>query len=129
MSSEPSIDVVQGTEAGPAVTRTVAGEDLRVDDYITPFGYEWHFPSFHWNDSGFALSPDEFVRIPGIPCDAGQPLRIVGVCLPFVYAIDPQRNVRTLDLRRNQIVRLDKEVARTVWKLLKGKVATGGDGL
>lgn len=125
MSSGSPSQVLNETEAGPAVTRPAAGEDLRVDDYVTPFGYEWHYPSFLWNASEHTLPPDEFVRIQGIPCDAGMPLRIVGLCLPFVYAVDPRRTVHTIDLRRTRIVRLDHEMARTVWRQMKGKGQSG----
>lgn len=98
----------------------VAGEDLRCGDYVATFTQMSELPSYLWDCGDFSLSPQELVRLKYTPCDAGLPLKVVAVCLPFVYAIRPDRSLMTLDLRRTQVVRLDTVCARKAWKALKG---------
>jgi hypothetical protein len=109
--------------AAPSLSRTVAGEDLRVDDFIALFVQTWEFPSFFWNSCDHTLPPDELVRLTGIPDRAGQPLKVAGVCLPFVYALDPVRRMNTIDLRRTQVVRLDSTLAKSIWRSLRTRTA------
>jgi hypothetical protein len=117
-ATPPDID----TNAAPTLARTVAGEDLRVDDFVTPFQQTWELPSYLWNTCDHALPPDELVRLTGIADRAGQPLKVLGICLPFVYAQDPYRTVHTLDLRRMSLVRLDPGTGRSIWRRMKGKL-------
>jgi hypothetical protein len=98
----------------------VAGEDLQCGDYVATFTQTTELPSYLWDCGDYTLSPQELVRLKYMPCDAGQPLKIIAVCLPFVYAVKPDRSPVTLDLRRTQLVRLDTGCARKAWKALKG---------
>jgi hypothetical protein len=66
------------------------------------------------------LPASELVRLRIIPGDAGVPLKVFAVCLPFVYAKDHKGNVQSLDIRRQQIVRLNSDCAKEVWHELKG---------
>jgi hypothetical protein len=61
------------------------------------------------------------VRLKLIPGDAGQPLKVVAICLPFVYAQTPRNETITIDTRRVQLVRLDRECSRVVWERLRPK--------
>ncbi|MDZ4686685.1 MAG: hypothetical protein SH850_16560 [Planctomycetaceae bacterium] len=98
----------------------IAGENLRCGDYVATFTQMTELPSYLWDGGDYTLSPHELVRLKYTPCDAGQPLKIIAVCLPFVYAVKPDRSPVTLDLRRTQLVRLDTQCARRTWKALKG---------
>jgi hypothetical protein len=49
------------------------------------------------------------------------PLKVFTICLPFVYAKTATGEVHTLDLRRHQVARLDREAAKEVWSALKPK--------
>lgn len=110
-----SIPVLQST-----VAATVAGDDLRCGDYIAVLTQTCELPSFLWDNSDFRLSPHELVRLQVIPCDAGLPLKVFAICLPFVYVFPPgKKEVKTLDLRRMQLVRLNKTHAKTVWKQMQ----------
>lgn len=99
----------------------VAGEDLRPGDYVALFTQVCELPSYFWDDADFSLSPHELVRLTHIPREAGVPLKIVDVSLPFVYVIKPNRTVKTLDLRRTQLVRLAPQCAKKVWKRMKSR--------
>jgi hypothetical protein len=65
------------------------------------------------------LPPAELVRLKMIPSDAGLPLKVFGICLPFIYAKDTKGEIKTLDLRREQVVRLNCDCAEKVWSELK----------
>ena len=95
---------------------TVAGEDLSRGDYVARLNEIVSFPSYMWDGCGHVLKPDEMVRLRMIPKNAGQPLRVTAVCLPFVYAESRKGKLVILDIRDVELVRLDKRCAKAVWK-------------
>ncbi|QDS88377.1 hypothetical protein EC9_25670 [Rosistilla ulvae] len=114
--------------ASPSWQRTtvaarIAGEDICCGDYVTVLNEQLELPSYLWSCSATSLPPDELVRIRYMPQEAGHPLKVIGVCLPFVYAKNDRAAVVTIDTRRQQLVRLDRKCARNVWKQLSKKVA------
>jgi hypothetical protein len=104
---------------------TVAGEDLACGDYVSLLNETVEFPSFLWDASGVDLSPHELVRLKVIPDTAGHPLKVMAICLPFVYARLPGGDVATLDTRRTQLVRLNRKCAKAIWKELKARAGRG----
>jgi hypothetical protein len=100
------------------VAATIAGEDLACGDYVALLNETIDFPSFLWNASDTRLSPHELVRLKFIPANAGSPLRVIAVCLPFVYAKMPGGETMTIDTRRAQLVKLHRKSAKVVWKAL-----------
>lgn len=109
--------VTERTET--TVAAWVAGEDIACGDFVTVMNDVAELASFLWDNSAVAFAPDELVRIRYMADDAGQPYKVIGVCLPFVYVKTHCNSLVTLDTRRRQLVRLDYECARTVWKFLK----------
>ncbi len=103
------------------VAATVAGEDLVCGDYVTILTETVDLPSYMWDRCEIPLSAHELVRLKVIPEDAGQPFRVVAVCLPFVYAETPSRRTVTIDTRKIHLVRLDRRCAKVVWKRLRTK--------
>ncbi len=107
--------------------RPVAPEDLRGGQYIaiTRMMIQLIPPMCEPQ-----LMPDaQTVRIWGIPPSAGQPMRIVSVCLPFVLVEGVDRQCRTLDLRRVEVVRLPKKYGRAAFeRLAKPTAGTPTDG-
>lgn len=110
----------------PSAAATVAGEDLACGDYIALLNETIDFPSFLWDACGASLSPHELVRLKLIPETAGHPLRVIAVCLPFVYAKRPGGDTVTIDMRRTQLVRLHRKSAKAVWRELRSKAKPGG---
>ena len=47
-----------------------------------------------------------------IPSTAGYPLRVIAICLPFVYAKTPGGETVTIDTRRTQLVKLHRKTQR-----------------
>lgn len=112
------------TETTPSETTlaaTIAGEDLCAGMYVSVLNETLELPSFLWDTSTGTLAPDELVRLTCIARDAGVPLKVAAVCLPFVFVSDPAGTCRTLDVRRMQLVRLDARYAKRVRKALKPK--------
>lgn len=95
---------------------TVAGEDIVCGDFIAVISEIAELPSYLWDGCAIALPPDEPIRLRILPRDGGVPRKVIGVCLPFVYAKEPGGSVVTLDVRRHQLTRLDRRCAREVWK-------------
>jgi hypothetical protein len=105
----------------PTVAATIFGEDIGCGDYIALLNETFDVPSYMWDSCGVSLAPDELVRLQLIPGNAGQPLKVIGVCLPFVYAKTPDGATETIDVRRVQLVRLDRRCAKSIWKNLRPK--------
>ncbi|NUQ66641.1 MAG: hypothetical protein HUU20_29615 [Pirellulales bacterium] len=103
----------------PRAAATVAGEDLACGDYVSLLNETVDMPSYFWDGWGASLSPEELVRLRLIPDRAGQPLRVIAICLPFVYAKTPNGEMVILDTRRMQLVRLDRKCAKLVWRELR----------
>ena len=107
------------SEEVTTVATRIAGEDISKGDYVSVLTEIAELPSYHWNYSEVGVSPNELVRFQYIPCDAGQPYKVVAVCLPFVYTKRPSGNMVTLDTRQIQMVRLDRDSCRVVWKRMR----------
>ena len=103
----------------PRAAMTTAGEDLACGDYVARLNETVDFPSFLWDACGASLSPHEMVRLKVIPSTAGHPLRVIAICLPFIYAKTPGRETVTIDTRRTQLVRLHRKCAKLIWKALR----------
>ena len=101
------------------VAARVAGEDIKRGDYVTVLNEIVELPSFLWSCSGTTLPADEPVRIRYRPSDAGKPFKVVAVCLPFVYTKRPKGGTTTFDTRQKQLVRIDPDNGRAVWKRLR----------
>lgn len=103
----------------PSLARCVAGEDLSVDEYIAVLSTTGQYLSHDWDRCD--LPPEEVVRVRYVPTIAGVPLKIFGICLPFVYARRSNDVIEIIDMRMTQVARLDKDAAREIWKQLKEK--------
>ena len=98
------------------MTRHVSPEDLRVDDYVTI--------SRQTHELLFGSVCEEGWRRPRIErvtvrCDeAGYPLRIVRLCLPFVLVTDPSGSHRVLDVRCHELAKLSPRFGKKAFKCL-----------
>ncbi len=108
-----------------SVAARIAGEDIKGGDYVTVLNEMIELPSYLWCCSSTSFTPEELIRIRYMPRDAGKPLKVVGVCLPFVYAKNDRGTVVAIDTRLRQLARLDRKCARSVWKKLKKTTSRG----
>jgi hypothetical protein len=117
-SSHDTIAEAQLTAAAPATTlaRCLAPEDIQPGDYVTPLSMLAEVPSYWWCAEDWSLSRDRPVTIRFITNCDGAPLRVKSVCLPFVLVKQPSGQSLTIDLRKCQLARLDRQYARRAWK-------------
>jgi hypothetical protein len=99
-----------------ALAKPLAPEDVRSGDFVAVLHVVCEVPSYYWSDESFRLPHDELVRLQYIPDDAGAPLKVKSVCLPFVSVKNATGELKTLDLRRCRIARLDREYAKKARK-------------
>ncbi|WP_182871445.1 hypothetical protein [Stieleria mannarensis] len=107
------------TPSCTTVAARIAGEDIKPGDYVSVLNEIVELPSFLWSCSAASLPVEDPVRIRYMPDEAGQPFKVVAVCLPFVYAKRPKGGITTFDTRQHQLVRLDRRNGRSVWKQIK----------
>ncbi|WP_372720148.1 hypothetical protein [Novipirellula sp.] len=107
------------TNIATNVAARVAGEDIKPGDYVTALTEIYELPSFLWCCSGGTLAAEEPVRSVYKAGDAGQPSKVIAVCLPFVYAKKARGDTAIFDIRKHQLVRLDRDTGRKVWKRLR----------
>ncbi len=100
------------------LAKPIAAEDLRRGDYVALLSVVYEYPSFCWDCESQLMPPETPVRIRLRPHEPTCPLRIVDLCVPFVFVKEPGGQCRTLDVRGCQLVRLDERYARRVWKAL-----------
>jgi hypothetical protein len=108
-----------GSKTVTTVAARIAGEDIAKGDYVTILSEIIELPSFLWSCSSVSLPIDEPVRTRYLPRAAGEPHKVVTVCLPFVYAKRPRGNLIAFDTRLQQLVRLDRQNGRSLWKQLR----------
>ncbi len=100
------------------ISRPLPPEDVRPGDYVAVLRESHEFINiFALCDP--LLGRETTVRVTLTPDEAGVPLRVVAVCLPFVLVEDGGEKHRTLDLRRHAIARLDEDYARKAMKRLR----------
>lgn len=103
----------------PRLSAVVAPEDLNCGDYVAALNVVYQFPSFFW-DCDSTVPCDEPVHVQFRAPNAGTPLKIKAICLPFVFVKSPNGTTQTMDIRQTQFVRLHTEYAELVWDELKG---------
>lgn len=102
----------------PQLSAVVAPEDLNCGDFVAALNVVYQFPSFMW-DCDSTVPPDEPVNVQFRAPNAGMPLKIKAICLPFIFVKLPNRTTQTMDIRQTQFVRLQTEYAEHVWNELK----------
>jgi len=101
------------------LAKMVAGEDLRVGDFVAMLNEVVEFPSFFWCCDSGLLPPHETVRIQWKARSAGEPLKVKAICLPFVLVKKAGGKCRTLDIRQCQLVKLSPRFAKKAYKAFK----------
>lgn len=113
---------VPQSESAPCectLAKSLAPEDVRVGDYVSPLHETYDYASFFWDCDEALEDRSRTVPIRFVASDNGIPLRVKAVCIPFVLVKHPVRGSFTLDVRRHQLARLDKNYAKQAWQSLK----------
>jgi hypothetical protein len=99
--------------------RPLAAEDVGAGDCVVVMQVTVQVPSFFWcSDPSFPPRPD-VVNLNFMPCESGQPLAVISVCLPFVLVESYDGTRKTLDLRQCRVARVSPEFAAKVRKSLQ----------
>lgn len=107
------------SKSATTVAARIAGEDIAKGDYVTILSEIIELPSYLWSCSGISHPIDEPVRTRYLPREIGEPHKVVAVCLPFVYARRPKGQLSAFDIRQQQLVRLDRDNGRSLWKEMR----------
>ena len=108
-------------QAESTLAKSLAPEDVRVGDFVTPLHEIREWPAFFWFcDSSFDQH-QEMLRVSLLPEKSEAPLKVQSVCLPFVLVKPPKGKAFTLDVRRSRLARISKSYARLAWKAQKNK--------
>lgn len=108
----------QSSAEPTTMAATAAPEDLKRGDYVSILNEVVEFPTCCWLELPMRAA-EEPVRVRFMSLDAGVPLKVQAVCLPFVFVRHPNGRLETLDVRRLQLARVGRGYARTVWKCVR----------
>lgn len=103
----------------PTAAKRVAPEDLRVGDGVTVGRVTSEILASE--DPPPGSTHNRVLKADFIPHDAGDPLRVKRVCLPFVLAVNAADQHVTLDVRRQHLMKLDADYTRFAFKKLGDK--------
>jgi hypothetical protein len=101
---------------GMTLATGVAGEDVLEGDFVTITQRTIAVPAYFWDSSDSWLRTEQLVRLRLIPHDAGLPVKVIAICLPFVYARRPNRTIQVIDLRREEISKLEADRGKRIWR-------------
>ncbi len=94
----------------------VAAEDLRIGDFITVVEVDMQYMPFSCDDA--FDPPRRAARLAYLPDNAGWPLKVVTIGLPFVLVRWPSGRHGVVDLRTDRIVRLASTFGNKAFALL-----------
>lgn len=98
------------------IARHVAPEDIAVGDYVTVAHVTYEFVGDCSSVPEQTVTPKRVTFMS--PC-AGRPLRVMSICLPYLFVREPEGGHDMLDLRRHRIMKLSKTYGKKVFKRLK----------
>jgi hypothetical protein len=105
----------------------VPPEDLRRGDDVAILNEIHEIPSFLWDCGSAPGTSGPLIRVQTWPHQAGAPLHVQTICLPFVLVETPTGEAQTLDVRQVQLVRLSGDYARRARKRLRKRRQSGVD--
>jgi hypothetical protein len=110
----------QPSQNSSTLAKALAPEEVRTGDYVTLLHEYTEMPSYYWCNDSTLVAPDEVIRVRYLPtADAGTPLEVQSICLPFVLVKHPSGEERPLDLRKFRVARLTKSYATRAWDAFK----------
>ncbi len=115
-------------EQAQSLARSIAPEDIKAGQYLAILAeVEETEPLFltgeSWRSADLPIRYESF-------CHYVEPLKVLAVCVPFVFIRYVTGDVRTLDCRQTRFAHLPEEYAEFVWKRHKARLraAEGNKG-
>ena len=109
----------------------LAPEDIVRGDYVAIMHVMREVPRIFWCDDDAMMDRSEMIPLWFMPEQAGIPLRVEVICLPFILLKSPCGQKGTLDMRRHQLARLHESYAKQSWKAFRcqaKRTAKGASG-
>lgn len=116
-----TVSQIEAAQAKSTLAKSLAPEDVRVGDYVTPLHETYDYPSFLWCCDAELTNRAETVPIRYVAQGSGVPLKVKAICLPFVLVTRPTGGTYALDVRCQQLAKLDAGYAKVAWQALKPK--------
>lgn len=104
--------------------RVRSPEDIRVGDFIAVLAKRYQFLPDHM-ETGLVGSSVEPIEMTLIPCDAGQPMKVVSLSLPFVMTEGPDGTRNALDTRQHALAIVDEDYAMAAKTPKRKKQSSG----
>ncbi len=98
------------------IARDVAPEDIAVGDYVTVAHVTYEFVRLCDRSFDDAVKTQ---RVTLMCPSAGQPWKVVSICLPYLFVRAPEGHHDTLDVRRHRLARLSEAYGNEAFKRLK----------
>jgi len=114
-----SVSQLESAQANSTLAKSLPPEDVRVGDYVAPLHETYDYPSFLWCCDAELTNRAETVPIRYIAQGSGLPLKVKAICLPFVLVKHPLRGTMALDVRCQQLAKLDRDYATIAWRAIK----------
>lgn len=109
------------TTAEMTLAKTLAPEDVCRGDYVTILTQVCEYPSYFWNCPSQYLDASEVVSIQYRPPESGMPMKVIDICLPFVFVKPLQAKPQTLDVRSCHLAKMSEGYVASVRKTFKKK--------
>lgn len=104
----------QTTTRSTSLASCLAPEDITKGDYVAVLSQTQEYPSFLWCCDTAIRQAEDPVRVNLESVADGSPLRVMAICLPFVFVREPSRQYRTIDVRLTRLAKLDRGYAKAV---------------
>ena len=109
------------------ISKPLAPEDIQPEMYVAALFVCTEYLPGMWCDDGEPWKRREVKTARWLPCrEAGLPLRVVTVCLPFVLVEKPCGTHESVDVRRVRLARLSDRYGRKASKRLRPAAGKGG---
>jgi hypothetical protein len=112
---EPAIESKK-QDKDHTLVRPVAPEDIRRGTHVAVLYFVFEYIPFGCDEAWQDPRPRRVEVLPGP--DAGTPLRVREVCLPYILVEHPDGKHRTLDVRRYRLGLLSERFAGKAFKRL-----------
>jgi hypothetical protein len=105
-------------------SRLIGPEDVRAGQYVTIAEKTWQILCIPDDACAAATAEPRIGHVSGWPDEAGWPLRVVKVCLPYVFAETAAGGHVAVDLRCHRLSRLSKSYGRAVFEATRKPAAS-----
>ncbi len=99
-------------------TRQVAPDDLKIGDYVAITHEFFEFIDRFASERHQQLTLQRTATLYDDD-DAGTPLLVMRVCLPFVLVRKPDKTYQSIDIRRYKLVKVDDQYALDAIRFIK----------